>query len=103
MDKSVLTIIVRNLLQIRKLDTFTVKSQWLENLWDHGNLFEQRVVRATEDSSWHYVRKQMVIIKGSLFDLLYNNLMLRVLIRIALIILMNTHNIQFHYKIRKFP
>ena len=26
----------------------TVEPQWLEHLWDHGNLFEIRVVRVTE-------------------------------------------------------
>ena len=26
----------------------TVETQWLEPLWDHGNLFEIWVVRATE-------------------------------------------------------
>ena len=35
------------------------------------------------------------------FDLLYNNCMLSVLIRIASI-LMSTHNIQFHDKLRTF-
>ena len=52
----------------------------------------------------------MAIIYGSLFDILYNNYMLRLLIRIASMrfdefdqaILMSTHNIQFHDKI-KFP
>ena len=28
---------------------FTAKHQWLEYLWDHGNLFEIWVVRATEE------------------------------------------------------
>ena len=28
--------------------TGTVEPQWLEPLWDHGNLFETWVVRATE-------------------------------------------------------
>ena len=27
---------------------YTVETQWLEHLWDHGNLFETWVVRATE-------------------------------------------------------
>ena len=27
---------------------YTVELQWLEHLWDHGNLFETWVVRATE-------------------------------------------------------
>ena len=27
---------------------YTVESQWFEYLWDHGNLFETWVVRATE-------------------------------------------------------
>ena len=26
----------------------TVKLQWLEHIWDHGNLFERWVVRANE-------------------------------------------------------
>ena len=26
----------------------TVESQWLEHLWDYGNVFETWVVRATE-------------------------------------------------------
>ena len=39
----------------------------------------------------------------NLFDLIHNNGMLSVLIRIASAILMSTHNIQFHDKIRKFP
>ena len=26
----------------------TVKSQWLEQLWDHGNLFETWIIRDTE-------------------------------------------------------
>ena len=45
------------------------------------------------------------------FHYLHNNCMLRVLVRIALMrqfyhlemILMSSHNIQFHDKIRKFP
>ena len=41
----------------------------------------------------------MEITQGSLFDLLYNNGMLNVLIRIVSII--NTHNIQFYDKIKK--
>ena len=46
------------------LDIFftTVEPQWLEHLWDHGNLFEIWVVRATEGLSWCPVRKQMTII-----------------------------------------
>ena len=39
----------------------------------------------------------MVIIQGSIFDLLHNNSMLRVLIRIEAI-LMIIHNIRFHDK-----
>ena len=27
---------------------YTVEPQWIEHLWDHGNLFETWVVRATE-------------------------------------------------------
>ena len=42
-------------------------------------MFEIRVVRATEGQSWCQVRKQMAIIKESLFDLLYNKDMLSVL------------------------
>ena len=30
------------------LNICTVEPQWLEHLWDHGNLFETWVVRATE-------------------------------------------------------
>ena len=41
----------------------------------------------------------MTIIQESLFDLLYNNGMLSVLVEA---ILMSTHNIQFHDKIIKF-
>ena len=40
---------------------------------------------------------------GKSIDLLYNNCMLSVLIRIALAILKSTHNIQFHNEIRKLP
>ena len=40
----------------------TVKPQWLEHLWDHGNSFETWVVRATEGQSWHQFRKQIAII-----------------------------------------
>ena len=40
----------------------TVKPQWLEHFEDYGNLFEIWVVRATEEYSWHQVRKQMAII-----------------------------------------
>ena len=36
--------------------------QWLEHLWDHGNLFETRVVRVTEGQSSCQVRKQMAMI-----------------------------------------
>ena len=31
---------------------YTVKLQWLEHFWDHGNLFETWVVRTIEGSSW---------------------------------------------------
>ena len=41
----------------------TVKSHWLEHLWDHWNLFETWVVRANKGESWRQVRKQMVIIR----------------------------------------
>ena len=27
---------------------YTVEPQWFEHLWDHGNLFETLIVRATE-------------------------------------------------------
>ena len=42
---------------------------------------------------------------GTLFNFLHNNCMLSVLIRNRLdeAILMSTHNIQLHNKIRKFP
>ena len=33
---------------VYKMYCFTVKLQWLEHLWDRGNLFEKWVVRATE-------------------------------------------------------
>ena len=36
--------------------------QWLKHLWDHGNMIEIRVVRASESQSWHRLRKQMAII-----------------------------------------
>ena len=32
----------------RAIQIYTVKLQWLEHLWDHGNLFERWVDRATE-------------------------------------------------------
>ena len=47
----------------------TVKLQWLEHLWDHGNLFERWAVRANEIKSWCQVRKQMAIVYGNVFDL----------------------------------
>ena len=31
-----------------KQNHYTVKPQWLEHLWDHGNSFEAWVVQATE-------------------------------------------------------
>ena len=34
-----------------KGNRYTVKPQWLEPLWDHGNLFEIWVLRATEGQS----------------------------------------------------
>ena len=34
--------------KVTKLKLYTVELQWLEHLWDHGNLFEIGVVRATE-------------------------------------------------------
>ena len=37
----------------------TVKPQWLEHLWDHGNLLESWVVRASKGQSWRKVRKQI--------------------------------------------
>ena len=45
-----------------ELRIYTVERQWLEHLWDHGNLFETWVVRATEGLSWRQVRKQIAII-----------------------------------------
>ena len=60
----------------------TVKLQWLEHLWDLGNLFERWVVR-TNEIKWCQVRKQMAIISGNVFHLQQNNGMLCVLIRIA--------------------
>ena len=33
---------------VTKVIIATVELQWLEHLWDHGNLFEIWVVRATE-------------------------------------------------------
>ena len=33
---------------VRPRILITVELQWLEHLWDHGNLFETWVVRATE-------------------------------------------------------
>ena len=39
----------------------TVKSQWLEHLWGHENLFETWVVQATENQSWCQVKKQTAI------------------------------------------
>ena len=41
------TVKGKNLLTVGLLyaiDLYTVKFQWLEHLWDHGNLFEIRVV-----------------------------------------------------------
>ena len=59
-----------------------VEPQWLEYLWDHGNLFEIEIIRATEGKSCRQVRMQMTIIEGNLLDL-QNNGMLSVLIRLA--------------------
>ena len=39
-----------------------VELQWLEHVWDHGNLFETWVVRASEGQLWCQVRKQIMII-----------------------------------------
>ena len=33
----------------KRVSSYTVEPQWLEHLWDHGNLFETWVVRAIED------------------------------------------------------
>ena len=35
-------------LVVTELKNDTVELQWLEHLWDHGNLFETGVVRANE-------------------------------------------------------
>ena len=43
------------------INIHTVELQWLEHHWDHGNLFETWVVRATEGLLWRKVRKQTVI------------------------------------------
>ena len=48
--------------QLKCTFIYTFKLQWLEHLWDHGNLFETWVVWVTEGQSWCQVRKQMVII-----------------------------------------
>ena len=42
---------------------YTVELQWLEHLWDHGNLFETWLVQSTEGYPWWQVRKQMDMIK----------------------------------------
>ena len=60
-------------MRMKKIIRHTVKLQWLEHLWDHGNLFERWVVRANEFLSWQQVRKQMAIIYGNVFDLQQNN------------------------------
>ena len=38
-------------------ETITVELQWLEHLWNHGNMFETRVVRAYGCYSLHQVRR----------------------------------------------
>ena len=62
----------------------TVKPQWLKHLWDHGNLFETWVVRATEGLIMASGREAKGDNLGKSFDLLHSNCMLGVLIRIAL-------------------
>ena len=80
---------------------YTVKSQWLENLREHGYLFQTWVVRATDGKSSYKVKKQILDLEIiSLFYHYYNyyyffffffffaflqhsNCMLCVLIRIA--------------------
>ena len=48
-DYSITFVIVPALENIKSLKwENTVKSQWLEHLWDHVNSFETWVVRATE-------------------------------------------------------
>ena len=37
------------LIQEQILESLTVESQWLEHIWDHGNLFVLWVVQATID------------------------------------------------------
>ena len=43
-----LILYLRSLIQLIIIDIITVEPQWLEYLWDLGNLFEIWVVRATE-------------------------------------------------------
>ena len=67
----------------------TVKPQWLEHLWDHGNLFEAWVVQTLSVN--HDARSGS---KGNLYDFLHSNCMLSVL--------MSMHNIQFIDKKENF-
>ena len=57
---------------ISSVSSLTVELQWLEYHWNNGNLFEIWVVQDTKGYSWRKARKQMMIILGCFFDLLYN-------------------------------
>ena len=46
----------------------TVELQWLEHLWNHENMFETWVVRASEGKSWRQVRKQ----KRDIFSIFFS-------------------------------
>ena len=62
----------------------TVELQWLEPLWDHENVFETAVVRATEFYFYNALPGGiMEIIVRYLYGVLYYKCMLCVLIRIA--------------------
>ena len=47
-DKLEISIPQKNRIYIPCKLSITVKPQWLEHLWDHGNSFETWIVRATE-------------------------------------------------------
>ena len=47
----------------------TVELQWLEHLWDHGNMFEVGVVGVSECKSWRQVRNHNRDIFSTFFNI----------------------------------
>ena len=56
------------LLKRENRNTHTVELQWLEQAWNHKNMFEAGVVRASECSSERQVRRH----NRDIFSIVYN-------------------------------